>query len=257
MSVSGKGKIDIARILGDVVYNQSSLSAWNHRHAEGDEDARATLVPIAMYSSKLLGREDQLLLAVNNISFQEIKDSQAPVSGWEKEPGQLMHGWRGTSFRAMFSLNDGDAKALRKILESTGLASDREKRLCFQLGERDEQGDLRIPEPVDGAPAPYMAMDMPRGTGTGMTLRFAYYDGDAAFGEYPCVIAEVMLDANRSGHAVAGYTPAMVWRYGVILNSPNGRIPSDSISRQRYDATKMLMRSLLSALGVTPSGLRS
>lgn len=257
MSVSGKGKIDVAKIMGDVVYNQSALSAWHHRHAEGEEDALATLVPIAAYSSKLLGREDQLLLAVNNISFQEIKDSQAPVSGWEKEPGQVMHGWRGTSFRAMFSLNDGDPDALRRILEASRLVVDRDKSLEFQLGERNESGDLRIPEPVDGSPVPHMSMSMPRGTSKGMTLRFAYYDEDAAFGDYPCVIADVMLDAATRRNAAAGYTPAMVWRYGVILNSPNGRIPSDSMSRQRYDATKMLMRSLLSALGVTPSGLRS
>lgn len=242
------------QVLTIVTYNMSALSAW---HAHVEELPKGTPVVInemESYPTKLLGREDQVLLAVNNISFQEVKDTQGPVNGWEKFHGGLMEGWKGISFRAMFSLNDGDALAIKSMLDSSRLVNNRDMEIPFVLGETDDEGTLVPPSEIDGIRPASITMSMPYGTGSGMVLRFAYRDYEEDFGDYPSIVIDIALSAGRKrlGGGAKSYTPMMKWDYSVILNSPNGRTPSDSISRRRYDATKTLLRSALAALGVAP-----
>lgn len=241
------------QILNTMVYNMSALSEW-HANADGDGGSRpVVLAPVEQYQTRLLTREDQLLLAVNNISFQEVKDTQSQVTSWERGAGAVMEGWRGISFRAMFSLNDGDKSAMRSILETSRLVSNYSLEIPFVLGDVDENGDVTPPADLDDGKLDTLTLSMPHGSGTNMTLRFAYRDMAPDFGSYPSVVIEVSVYApGAPSDGSRPYTPTMRWDYSVILNSPNGRTPSDSASRCRYDAAKLLVRSALSALGVTP-----
>lgn len=253
MAIS-KQKQNNIQILNTMVYNMSALSEWQ-AHREGTRDNHPVVIaPMSPYQTKTLGKSDQLLLAVNNISFQEVKDTQGPVNGWEKASGAIMDGWRGISFRAAFSLNDGDKLALQSIMDSSRLTTEHDLEIPFVIGDTDEGGNI-VPPVVgpDEEEPPTVTLTMPYGSGSGFVLRFAYRDYEADFGDYPSVIFEIALSVIRQRTVGSpSYTPMMRWDYSVILNSPNGRTPSDSVSRRRYDATKHLVRSALSALGVTP-----
>lgn len=253
MAIS-KQRQNSIQILTSMTYNMSALSAWHAHREELPEGTPVVIERVDSYPTKLLGRSDQLLLAVNNISFQEVKDTQGPISGWEKAPGGLMAGWKGVSFRAMFSLNDGDRLAVKNILDAARLVNNRGLKIPFVLGETGDDGSLMPPSDDDGCRPPSITLSMPYGSGNGMVLRLAYRDYEEDFGEHPSVVVDISLTAdNRShGHGAKPYTPMMKWDYSVILNSPNGRTPSDSVSRRRYDATKLLARSALTALGVAP-----
>lgn len=253
MAISKQRQSNI-QILNVMTYNMSALSAWHAHREEMPEGTPVVVSTVEPYPTKVLGREDQVLLAVNNISFQEVKDTQGAVNGWEKMPGGLMCGWRGISFRAMFSLNDGDKLAIKNIIDASRLMGNRKLQIPFTLGETDDNGTLVPPTEVDGIPPATVTLSLPYGSGNGMVLRFAYRDYEEDFGSYPSVIVEIALSAGkvRGTDPSQPYTPMMKWDYSVILNSPNGRTPSDSISRHRYDATKTLVRSALSALGVAP-----
>ena len=232
----------------------SALSAWHAHHEEHHDGYPVVINQVDSYPTKLLGRKDQVLLAVNNISFQEVKDTQGAISGWEKGPGGLMEGWKGISFRAMFSLNDGDKLAIKSIIGMSRLDRDRTLEIPFVLGDIDDNGNLVSPVEIDGRRPATVTLSLPYGSGRGMILRFAYRDYGEDFGDYPSSIVEIILSAGKfqATDAPQSYTPTMRWDYSVILNSPNGRTPSDSTSRRRYDEMKVLVRSALAALGVAP-----
>lgn len=248
---SSKQKQTSIQILNTMVYNMSALSEWQANKGGTPDPEPVVLACMDPYQTRILSRDDQLLLAVNNISFQEVKDTQGPVNGWERSEGGLMEGWKGVSFRAMFSLNGGDRLAMRNVIESSRLAEDKRLVIPFVMGDTDEAGN--VVAPPEGTQPDTLTLTMPYGSGDGLVLRFAYRDHDEDFGDFPCVVIDVALSVERQTPLGSGsYTPAMRWDYSVILNSPNGRTPSDSLSRRRYDATKSLVRSALSALGVAP-----
>lgn len=253
---STKSKADMARLRSDIAYNASALSGWQHAHDAGGPagDAPVVLAPMQPWPARSMGREDQLLLAVCNISFQEVKETQAPHPRWERGKGELLDGWKGASYRATFSLNDGDPGALKAIMTSSRLISDPARRIPFVLGERDG-GDGDLVAPPDPGRAPSLVLTMPRGDGGGVTLRFAYHEDSDGYAGAPSAVIEVVLEAHRAMGADGRRARRMTWDYCVTLNSASGRTPNESVDRQRYDAARAIMRPALAAMGVVPSRL--
>lgn len=226
------------------------------------------LIAVDSYSTRFLCVKDQLLLAVDKIAFPEVKDGLYPDNKYRKNEAAFAE-WRGLTFCTSFSLNDGDKDAFRRLAEnftcpygekyiyrvyvdSIYSGTFDETSTFKHIGKQNKSANAKKLEQTlfNDFENFYIEISMEKPTTNKISFLFDMFDSSENGGiswnpEIPCISITATAQRNTKINKIE-------WTYDVHICSGSGVLPEPQTMKLYYESAKVLLRSGLADMDISP-----